>query len=99
MSFAKTFWIAHVTVWISGMIIFNFLSDIINMANKPFIGMPLGMLFVIYNIIALLGVIQSSTKHKTNKVMRVIAIIISAYLFLVSVYVPVYFWGRPIIML
>ena len=93
------FWIANVTVWLVCVFFFNLLSKALSMSSGPIIGMPLGMIFVIHNAVALSGVIRSSNKEGTKKIVRLFAIVISFLLLILSLWVPIYFYGKPLIRL
>jgi len=96
---AFAFWVGHAGVWLLGMLLFQFLSASLSMAAKPFVGLPLGLVFVAYNAIAFAGVVRSARKGICPRWIRVIAGLASAALVLSSCWVPLYFLGRPLIML
>jgi hypothetical protein len=93
------FWIADVAVWLVCMFFFHLLSKVLSMSSGPVVGMPLGLIFVIYNTVALFGVIRSSRKGGTKKIFGFFAIVISFLLLILSLWVPIYFYGKPLIRL
>ena len=93
------FWIADVAVWLVCMFFFHLLSNVLSMSSGPVVGMPLGLIFVIYNTVALFGVIRSSRKGGTKKIFGFFAIVISFLLLILSLWVPIYFYGKPLIRL
>lgn len=99
MKLAHTFWLANVTVWLACMFFFQLLSKFLGMNSGPVVGMPLGLIFVIYNTVALSGVMRSSRKGGTKKFYRFFAIAISFLLLILSLWVPLYFYGKPLIRL
>ena len=96
---AGTFWVAHVAVWALGMLLFQVLSMSLGMGAKPFVGLPLGLVFVGYNAIACIGVVRSTRKQGRQGWSQAIMILASALLLLLSCWVPLYFLGRPLIAL
>ena len=96
---AGTFWGGHVVVWVLGMLLFQLLSAFLSMAAKPFIGLPLGLVFVGYNTIACVGVARSTRKKDRKRWSQVIMTLVSGLLWLLSCWVPLYFLGRPLIVL
>jgi hypothetical protein len=94
-----TFWAAHVAVWMLGMIFFQFLSMFLSMNLKPPIGLPLGLVFLIYNVVAFVGVLRSAQDGNVKKGLRAIICSVSAILLLLSCWIPLYFLGRPLISL
>ena len=92
IALVRMFWVAHVAVWLGSVFLFQLLSVSINMAVKPVVGVPLGLLFVLYNII---GVIRSA-RRADRGLLRIVAPLISLLLVMLSLWVPVYFSGRPI---
>ena len=96
MTLAWAFWVAHTAVWLSGMGFFQLLSASISMAAKPVVGVPMGLLFVFYNMLALVGVTRSARRGGTKRVFRFAAVFASALLLVLSAWVPLYFLGRPI---
>ena len=94
-----TFWVAHVVLWALGMFLFQLLSTFLSMEAKPFVGLPLGLIFVGYNIVAYVGVVRSTRKGNRTRWPRVIMILVSLLLLLLSCWVPLYFLGRPLIAL
>jgi len=99
MKLVHTFWIANVAVWLAFMFFFHLLSNVLSMSSGPVVGMPLGLIFVFYNTAALSGVIRSSRKDGTKKFYRFFAILISFLLLILSLWVPLYFYGKPLIRL
>ena len=99
MKLVHTFWIANVAVWLACMFFFHLLSNVLSMSSGPVVGMPLGLIFVFYNTAALSGVIRSSRKDGTKKFYRFFAIFISFLLLILSLWVPLYFYGKPLIRL
>ena len=99
MKLVHTFWIANVAVWLACMFCFHLLSKVLSMSSGPVVGMPLGLIFVIHNATALSGVIRSSRKGGTKKFYRFFAILISFLLLILSLWVPLYFYGKPLIRL
>lgn len=99
MKLVHTFWIANVTVWLACMFFFHLLSNFLSMSSGPVVGMPLGLIFVLYNTAALSGVIRSSRKSGTKKIYRFFTILISFLLLILSLWVPIYFYGKPLIRL
>ncbi len=69
------------------------------MSSGHVVGMPLGLIFVIHNAAALFGVIRSSYKDGTKKIIRFSAILTSFLLLMLSLWVPLYFYGKPLIRL
>ena len=69
------------------------------MSSGPVVGMPLGLIFVIHNTAALSGVVRSSHKGDTKNIYRFFTIIISFLLLIFSLWVPIYFYGKPLIRL
>jgi hypothetical protein len=60
---AFAFWVAHAqSIWLLGMLLFQFLSASLSMAGKPLVGVPLGLVFVAYNAIAFAGVVRSAER-------------------------------------
>lgn len=96
MRLVKLFWVAHVLVWGVGIFLFQFLSTAISMTARPLVGIPLGLLFVLYNITALSGVIRSARSGDYKLVIKIGAIVVSGLLAIFSLWVPVFFWGMPI---
>ncbi len=96
---AFAFWVAHAGVWLLGMLLFQFLSTSLSMAVKPLVGVPLGLVLVAYNVIAFAGAVRSARKAACPGWLRVMAGLASAALVLLSVWVPLYFLGRPLIVL
>jgi hypothetical protein len=96
---ASTFWAAHVAVWVVGMIFFQFLSKFLSMNTKPLVGLPLGIVFLVYNAVALVGVVRSTRNGNVKKSLRIIMCLASALLLLLSCWVALYFLGRPLISL
>ena len=96
MSLAKAFWVAHVTVWVAGVIFFQILSTSMGQALGAAVGMPLGLVFVIYNVLALVGVARSARGRVGRPVLVIAAVFTSALLLVLSTWVPLYFYGRPI---
>jgi zinc transporter ZupT len=78
---------------------FHLLSMVLSMSSGPVIGMPLGLVFVIHNLAALFGVMRSSYKDGTKKIIRFLAIATSFLLLILSLWVPLYFYGKPLIRL
>jgi hypothetical protein len=99
MSLARTFLLAHVVVWLVGVFFFQLLSVSISMAAKPAIGVPLGVLFVVYNFFALVSVARSARRRGSRRVFRIAAVLTSVLLLALSVWVPLYFLGRPIFLI
>jgi hypothetical protein len=99
LKLAHTFWIANVAVWLACMFFFHLLSKVLSMSSGPVVGMPLGLIFVIYNAVALSGVIRSSRKGGTKKIYGFFTILISFLLLILSLWVPIYFYGKPLIRL
>ncbi len=99
LSPAGTFWVAHVAVWILGMLVFQLLSSSLSMGTKPLVGLPLGLVFVGYNAVACVGVIRSTRKQGRKGWSQVIMPLASGLLLLLSCWVPLYFLGRPLIVL
>ena len=99
MSLARAFWVAHVTVWLAGVIFFQILSISIGQALGAAVGLPLGLIFVIYNMLALVGVARSERGRVGQPVLRITAVFTSALLLVLSAWVPLYFYGRPIILI
>jgi len=79
-------------------VLLELLSDTLSMYERRLVGMPLGILFVVFNIIALIAVVRASSKHE-HIAIRYGARATSAVLLLLSLWVPVYFYGRPLIVL
>ena len=94
-----TFWGAHVAVWALGMLLFQLLSMSLSMATKPLVGLPLGLVFVGYNIVACVSVARSTRKRSRKGWTQVIMPVASGLLLLLSCWVPLYFLGRPLIAL
>ncbi|MBN1807296.1 MAG: hypothetical protein JW837_18770 [Sedimentisphaerales bacterium] len=92
---ANTFWAAHVAVWGIGMFFFQFLSKFLSMNAKPLIGLPLGLVFLAYNVAAFVGVIRSTRNAKVKRWSRIVMCLASAMLLLLSCWVALYFLGRP----
>ena len=99
LKLAHAFWIANGAVWLACMFFFHLLSNVLSMSSGPVVGMPLGLIFVMYNTVALFGVIRSSRNGDTRKIFNVFAIIISFLLLILSLWVPIYFYGKPLIRL
>lgn len=99
LSPAGTFWVAHVAVWVLGMLVFQLLSASLSMGTKPLVGLPLGLVFVGFNAVACVGVIRSTRKQGRKGWSRIIMIVASVLLLLLSCWVPLYFLGRPLIVL
>ena len=99
MKLVHTFWIANVAVWLACMFFFHLLSNVLSMSSGAVVGMPLGLIFVIHNAVALFGVIRSTHKGGTKKFNRFFAILISFLLLILSLWVPIYFYGKPLIRL
>jgi len=99
MKLVHTFWLANVTVWLACIFFFQLLSNVLSMSSGPVVGMPLGLIFVLHNAVALSGVIRSSRKGGTKKFFRFLAITISFLLLILSLWVPLYFYGKPLIRL
>jgi len=99
MKLVHTFWIADVAVWLVCMFFFHLLSNVLSMSSGPVVGMPLGLIFVIYNTVALFGVIRSSRKGDTKKIFGFFAIVISFLLLILFFVGPIYFYGKPLIRL
>jgi hypothetical protein len=99
LSPAGTFWVAHVAVWVLGMLLFQVLSVSLSMATKPLVGLPLGLVFVGYNAVACISVARSTRKRSRKGWAQVIMPLASGLLLLLSCWVPLYFLGRPLIAL
>jgi len=94
-----TFWAAHVAVWVVGMIFFQFLSRFLSMNTKPLVGLPLGLVFLVYNAVAFVGVVRSTRNGNVKKWLRIIMCLASGLILLLSCWVALYFLGRPLISL
>ena len=99
LSPAGAFWAAHVAVWVLGMLFFQFLSMSLSMTTKPLVGLPLGLVFLVYNAVAFVGVVRSTRNGSVKSWLRVIMCLASALLLLLSCWVALYFLGRPLISL
>ena len=99
LSPAGTFWAAHVAVWALGMLLFQWLSGFLSMAAKPFVGLPLGLVFVGYNAVACMGVVRSTRKQDRKGGAQTVMPLVSVLLLLLSCWVPLYFLGRSLIVL
>ena len=58
LGLARTFWLLHVAVWLAAFVLFQLLSVSVGMAVRAAVGTPLGALFVLYNVLALVGVVR-----------------------------------------
>ena len=97
-SLGRTFLGAHLGVWLIGIVFFQLLSAHLSMALKRPIGLPLGLIFVAYNILAFLGVIRSA-RQQDKAWFRLVAPLLSFLLLLLSLWIPLYFYGRPLLIL
>ena len=61
----------------------------------PPVGLPLGIIFVIYNVVALVGVTRSAHSRGGRRVFQIAAVFVSLLLLVLSTWVPLYFYGRP----
>ena len=77
MTLAWAFWVAHTAVWLSGMVFSQLLSISISMAAKPVVGVPFGLIFVFYNVLALVGVTRSARRGDSKRVFRFAAVFTS----------------------
>jgi hypothetical protein len=93
-----TLWVFHVAVWLLVLVLLEFLSKTLGMSARRLVGTPIGILFVVFNIIALMAVVKASGKQNSIT-KKVGARAISAGLLILSLWAPVYFYGRPLIVL
>jgi len=99
LSPAGAFCVAHVAVWVLGMLFFQLLSNFLSMATKPLVGLPLGFVFLVYNAVAFVGVVRSTRSGTVKKWLRIIICLASSLLLLLSCWIPLYFLGRPLVRL
>jgi hypothetical protein len=98
LTLGRAFGWAHLAVWVLGIILFQLLSSSLSMAMKRPIGTSLGFVFVAYNIVALVGVFRSAGRRKHGW-LRLVVPFLSVILAVLSLWIPVYFYGRPIFIL
>jgi hypothetical protein len=95
---ARAFGLGHVLVWVLAVAAFQAISLTLGMGPRRAVGTPLGLLFAAYNGVALVGVVRSA-RHAGRGVLRWMAPPVSVLLTLAALWVPLYFWGRPLIVL
>jgi len=95
LGLARTFFLAHLLTWVVGMVCFNIFAQSTGMGTRSLVGTPLGILFVAYNVVALTGVIRAAM-GKGQGILRYLACILSALLLLLSLWIPIYLYGKPL---
>ena len=95
MPLGRAFLLAHLIVWIICVILFQLLSTVLSQGARTILGTPLGLLFVAYNVLAFTGVFRAARKRLGTP--AVIAAFVSGLLALLSLWVPLYFYGRPLL--
>jgi len=89
-----TFWLFDAGLWVILLLCLNFLSRAFFVPRVS--GIFLGLLFVAFSLAGLVAVINATKQSQRRGASR-LAVFLSFLLLLLSLYVPLYFSGKPLI--